>query len=82
MLMQAALEGGRGAIIIPNDQDLCRDIVAEAHRPALRGHGGVRTTTNRPKPFHFWSHGDAGAVFVAMLGPVAALGSGCRRRPR
>lgn len=35
-----------GTIIVPADEHLRLDIVAEAHQPAVFGHGGVRATTD------------------------------------
>lgn len=46
-----------GALVVPDDEQLRRDIVAEAHNPASCGHGGVKATTDRLGPHYFWTHG-------------------------
>jgi hypothetical protein len=46
-----------GALVVPDDEQLRRDIVAEAHNPASCGHGGVKATTDCLRPHYFWTHG-------------------------
>lgn len=42
-----------GSIVVPDERQICRDIVGEAHKPASCGHGGIRATTDRHEPFYF-----------------------------
>ena len=48
-----------GAVIVPNDPALRRDIVFQAHNTAACGHGGYHATINRLKPCYYWAHGGA-----------------------
>jgi hypothetical protein len=57
--------GTRPHIIVPDDEQLRRDIVAEAHNPASCGHGGVKATTDRLRPHYFWTHG--GETFIQFV---------------
>jgi hypothetical protein len=45
------------ALVVPDDEQLRWDIVAEAHNPASCGDGDVKATTNRLRPHYFWTHG-------------------------
>jgi hypothetical protein len=42
-----------GALVVPDNEQLRRDIAAEAHNPAFCGHGGVKATTDRLRPDYF-----------------------------
>lgn len=46
-----------GAVVVPNDPALRRDIVFQAHNTATCGHGGYHATLNRLKPCYYWAHG-------------------------
>jgi hypothetical protein len=46
-----------GALVVPANEALRRDIVYQAHNPAACGHGGYHATLHRLKPVYYWAHG-------------------------